>query len=630
MTARTENSLCHIPMPRAIWVSYAGANQAFVQGITDRVNGPALQAKQGDRRVYMKTFRRDVQTSEQRERFPDETIEAYNASDHDGAVVRKEYFLETGDSIAELVQLIAINLRRLLVITPEYLDSPHCLWELCACLLARERRGEGKFEIGIITLGFKKGVDWWDLRENAFPEGHRCRQAQCLGEVLGQVYEERQSLMISDLNYDALSLDKAGMKDFFNHALAELSLILKLDSSQCAADAYAKDDAEMQRVAEDVIAYFGRVSIDEEISEYREFLSSECKKWEENLNNFFEDHAAVSGSCKRRYGEYKAVIADLPHTVNIVKIKRICNYLIEYCREYQNLKHQASKEGGGQFSVVLSDWVKVVQGFASLLVFFTIDPEWASELRRSSLKGRYARFSLLLREETDKDLIGQIITFIERAVVCAVTLQAPHYRWSDNRDKWSESARKTQGFASESELHPESPEPISLLSKTFEECCQDSSHHSESEREKRIEKFFDKIVVALLGDVDGELIRKHSDWPKRVYDALEDEIDVATGFLKKRYFSYGGWSQKGGAVRREYFEYLAKFCAALREGASSSAPGIHLPIARIIQRDEGGAVQFAGKSQSISDDEVYRKLLSQIAKLLSAVFPESKRDAVRT
>lgn len=114
-----------LEFPRAVWVSYAGADQPLVEAIAKYIDEHYRVPDNDIPPFELKAYRRDPQTSK-----PLRDDKDTGGEPRAGAL----YHLGPGDKIVSLVEAIATSLRRIVLLSPDYLRSDYCLWELCCCL----------------------------------------------------------------------------------------------------------------------------------------------------------------------------------------------------------------------------------------------------------------------------------------------------------------------------------------------------------------------------------------------------------------------------------------------------------------------------------------------------------------
>ena len=107
---------------RHIWGSYSGAQKDWVHGLTKAFYDD------NSARIKLLTYLKDANAEDAGKPF---------VSDGNQALTDElDYipFLKNGHSIEELIRSIGANLRRIVVISPNYLNSIFCMQEL-ACIL---------------------------------------------------------------------------------------------------------------------------------------------------------------------------------------------------------------------------------------------------------------------------------------------------------------------------------------------------------------------------------------------------------------------------------------------------------------------------------------------------------------
>jgi hypothetical protein len=107
---------------RSIWVSYAGAEQGLVDGLGKYVYAET-QTDEKPFALYAYVRNQDEKSE------PVQSAATPLTSDN------WQRYLVGGEPIRLVVESIATSLRRVIILSPTYLKSEYCLWELCCCLV---------------------------------------------------------------------------------------------------------------------------------------------------------------------------------------------------------------------------------------------------------------------------------------------------------------------------------------------------------------------------------------------------------------------------------------------------------------------------------------------------------------
>jgi len=135
---------------RAVWVSYAGADhESVVQPLVDVTKARYSLNNELEKDCIpfkLITYIRSVD-----EKSTPLTKDDVKASSKEGGSnnvekedeseeVEYEYYLTPGQSISELVRNIALNLRRVFILSDNYIKSDYCLSEFCAALFSHTNK----------------------------------------------------------------------------------------------------------------------------------------------------------------------------------------------------------------------------------------------------------------------------------------------------------------------------------------------------------------------------------------------------------------------------------------------------------------------------------------------------------
>ncbi len=108
--------------PRSIWVSYASAQQELVDGLGEYI--AKAPPDNNEREFQLQAYLKKGDNSK-----PQESNTTSPQS------ISWQTYLVTGEPIQLVIESIATSLRRVLVLSPAYIRSEYCLWELCSCLI---------------------------------------------------------------------------------------------------------------------------------------------------------------------------------------------------------------------------------------------------------------------------------------------------------------------------------------------------------------------------------------------------------------------------------------------------------------------------------------------------------------
>ncbi|TMP32044.1 hypothetical protein [Pseudoalteromonas rubra] len=336
----------HNEFERPVWVSYTSADQDFVERLTAQVTGYAPQ--KGQLPFYLNTYKRNSVSSE-----PVSRLSKAFSETQPGVNSRDIRFLLPGESIIDLVNCIAGNLRRLCVISSVYLKQAHCLWELCACLCASQQT------IFFILI---------DVERKHF-SGEKTVDGNTLAELLGDIYEKRLVPSNPHLKQSCCS-DRKSIISYFQRRLDEC---MQHDyESLTKEQARSPDTALLRELAGKLCLYVNRMSPDCYIKNYEKFLTDEWDRWVEG--RFATKCTAAQNDTANKFATL------LRESENIDK-KWLKKWEGDIKSEYHNY---ADKEGA------LSE-IRRLCGLVSLCM---IDGAWAGEVLAASPQGRYSRIAV--------------------------------------------------------------------------------------------------------------------------------------------------------------------------------------------------------------------------------------------
>lgn len=349
--------------PRSVWVSYASADHDFVQSLTEHFEQCiAIKA------VRLMTYMRDETTSEPL------TESATNIS------TKTEMFLKPGESVLDLVEIIASNLRRLLVISPNYLKSEHCLWEMASCFTR-----ESKVPLCIL----KDLVSFSAVKQSRAYSFMGDDNQHSLAEALAFVYQKRVINMHADFH---LLLDSRQQHiDFFAQKLELLSdrnylVEHKLSSNQ---------------LTESILNYVGSFTTEQIINNFETFYKKLYEDWiKKDYAKLCVDSPLV---IELGQGERQDQVFELSHLTeqDQDQLTHIVDQLTDNLKpESQNVvEHQ-----------------NVIREFSTLLALRMVDLTWAAEMRMSSISGVRVRLSVADDEPSRKMFDSQLAASVIQQV----------------------------------------------------------------------------------------------------------------------------------------------------------------------------------------------------------------------
>ena len=337
---------------RCVWVSYSGADQSFVQTLVNH-----FEEHKDTKAVRLMAYMRDEETSVPIENSDQEST-------------RTKMYLKAGESVTDLVEIIASTLRRMLVISPGYLTSEHCLWELASCFTL-----DSKVPICILRDISSFSAIKQQRKYSFMDNDHE----NSLAEALAFVYRIRLKKMHSDFHLSRT--DEQDLVAFFENKIELLNdrNYLKI-ISEVPDDNVLFDDIEEyvnSFKTKDIVAKFEIFYKKLYLQWVKHTYAKECLKAPLILNEGEDDEEKV-------FFELKHLVSQKHENIK---------HLVEQLKD--NLKGETKS---------LDDAKVVIQEFASLLALRMIDLTWASEFRISPLSGTHLRLAVKDDEEESKQL----------------------------------------------------------------------------------------------------------------------------------------------------------------------------------------------------------------------------------
>lgn len=215
---------------RSIWVSYASKEQTLIDDL-----GQAVQTSQlGEEKPF--------------------ALYAYVDKPFNNSEPVK-YFLKTGELIQLVIEQIATSLRRVIVLSPAYLNSEHCLWELCCCLT---------YSSNNLFLVLSDIGDFADLqKQNAFTY---YGSSSTLVEALCKTYETKVIEMHSSFHIPS----GQSSESFFKEKLAGLSASVHWPAQP--------------RPTNELVEYADSFSLEQLIAKFDAFLQRCFEQWQTNAS----------------------------------------------------------------------------------------------------------------------------------------------------------------------------------------------------------------------------------------------------------------------------------------------------------------------------------------------------------
>ena len=339
---KEENMKQEISFQRCVWVSYSGADQSFVQTLVNY-----FEDHKKTKAVRLMAYMRDEETSEPFENSKQKST-------------RTKMYLKAGESVTDLVEIIATTLRRMLVISPSYLTSEHCLWELASCFMVGSK----------VPICILKDISSFSVikqhRQYSFIDNVN---KYSLPEALAFVYQKRVKKMHADFHLSIT--DEQDPVDFFENKIELLndSNYLKIMSQ----------DPDYNVLFDDVEEYVNRFKTPVIIANFERFYKKLYLQWVKHT--YAKECLKVPLILNEREDDEEKVFFELKHLVS---------------QKHENIKHlvEQLKDNLKGETKSLDDAKAVVLEFASLMALRMVDLTWAAEFRMSSLGGVRLRFAV--------------------------------------------------------------------------------------------------------------------------------------------------------------------------------------------------------------------------------------------
>jgi hypothetical protein len=319
---------------RCIWVSYSGSDHAFVNELTEHFDQDTSS------NVRLMTYMRD------------ESEPLLEDKDNGQISTRTKLYLKPGESIQDLVEIIASTLRRMLVISPDYLKSEHCLWELASCFTLDSK----------VPLCILKDLPSFNEIKKTRRYSFINDQNECtLSYALTWIYNKHILNMPTDFHLN-LTSDEEVFK-YFTKKINELSNVHYL-----AANVQTSNE-----IYEHVESYVQLFKTEHIIENFEKFYKKQYENWE--LQPYVQHCLEIAENSGNK----------IPFTIDdLIRQDRVkTTHLID------QLKSQLSNV---EYCPLVAK--TAIKGFAVLMALRIINQEWAAEMRMSSLSGIRLRLSV--------------------------------------------------------------------------------------------------------------------------------------------------------------------------------------------------------------------------------------------
>lgn len=362
----------HEEYPRPLWISFAGADKEFVISLIRALkNFNKPDQLKIDPKAYLQVV--DDNLDENRKNYPE-----------------IKYHLRLGDSIHDLVDLIASSPRRLLIISPTYITRQNCLMELACCLI-----NENNLKLAIVL--HKINNDVFSKKQSVEIEittvdgkDEILKIEGTLSEILAEIYNKKLKSTMS-VNFHIDELDESPQQ-LFDRKLNILRDCIYENSGQV-------NDTLIASIAGFVVDIDSRVK-EKLIAESRNFSESIFTKW-------------MSTKLAREYSE-KYPGFDGGQFIKDLNSKKISEFV------------KAINEKS-YVDPVPDDKAKSLRTLATYLSVLIINPLWAADMRLSSKDG----LRLWLSSSTGPERIP--VTFGRKLAAQVIHLAEPELQMNTSK-----------------------------------------------------------------------------------------------------------------------------------------------------------------------------------------------------
>jgi hypothetical protein len=341
---------------RSIWVSYAGAEQELVDGLGKYVSG-ATQTDEKPFALYAYV------------RNQDEKSEPVQSPTTPQNTNNWQRYLVGGEPIQLVVESIATSLRRVIILSPAYLKSEYCLWELCCCLIYNAKQP-------FIVLNDIS--DFNDLKTADKLNYHY--SAATLVEALCQSYEVHKDDMHSSFHIP----DDQQPEAFFTKALTALP-------KRVYQSAAVKD------WQPELIRYALNLSSAEIEKNYWQFVRRCFDEWLDE---------PVCKTLLLPFKEDQQITFD---SLEFYKQDRMDLFVS------QLVKHHNAEPTQARLAILYQ--------FSALLTLLRLDPQWVAEMLNANPGGHLLRLSVPQEYSEDTQILYEAFTAAHAIQMAAVELK---------------------------------------------------------------------------------------------------------------------------------------------------------------------------------------------------------------
>ena len=334
--------------PRCIWVSHASAQQSLVESVAGYIE---VKNRTEPDHWYLQAYLRHTSGLVIEEPGEQDLTDIDNNNRE--TTKDKEYlefsrrFLSSGEPVRVVVEAIASSLRRVIILSPEYIKSDYCLWELYACIVY------GNNNIYIVL----DKIDNFSLFSSSGSLEYSNGAAN-LAQALSLIYQQKHSGMLDCFHIN----NEDDLENFFQTALVELSQRV-----------YSKSDESVESIALSIFEFARKISTQARIDDFQKCFEEFFTQWKMKAKE-----VGLLARGIQMYGNDDFLAFSSLKKLNISKLTNwIDTFIAQYESNSHNLKLVAS-----------------IQDFASILSLLRIDPEWIGEMIDANPGTQFLRFGI--------------------------------------------------------------------------------------------------------------------------------------------------------------------------------------------------------------------------------------------
>jgi len=360
--------MSELQFQRSVWVSYSGADKELVHKLTKQVNGNGELIK-------MLTYLRDDSDDKPSHQSKLSESDEFN---HDEELQVKEpltTYLKPWESIDDLIQTIGSNLRRMIFLSNNYIQSDYCMQEFM-CILTRSPHSPLLF----VLVGVDSFNALCQSRSYAFLQENEESEIPhlTLAQALAKVYLRRKIDKKMTPEFELPDDNENSLIDFFTQRLKTVG-----DRLRTRVDCNTEDKE----------GYICKATLSENCNELQRFLSvyvknfsvetitERYKETKKGIIHSWLNKTTLGKKCKEEL-DVEQVLIPLSSR-DIEQIESLCDVIYEKSEDLSLDKAKVFEQA---------------QPIISLMLTSVISEEWAAEIHFNSIINSPTRLSV-----TNKD-----------------------------------------------------------------------------------------------------------------------------------------------------------------------------------------------------------------------------------